>query len=702
MNPSLSVPTPKSLPPRFGPLALRLLGPTLLIALLAAVTLARDYRTARAEATARARDLAELGLDRLVSRVDQFADSVSPTLPHHFAVGAANQLVQPQPLRWPPQPHALGPTSDEPNPRFPDWQLARAALDSQQPLDALRHFDRLLAATNDPPLLAPAERVRVLLERTRALERTDHTNAWIPEWQRVLEAAGPYDTTDTGLSVIQLAALRILDLVESQSAPLPTAWRQDPASVVRRVAATPSPYATDFLRGLLPHLAHDRFQADPGASVTETELAAILEGATRARELHARAVEQFPGPTPWPFQFWIEHPTSGLWLAVQSSREQPQPNGVRRFGLFPAAEIRGHLANLIHELDRREEFAVRWYLGDWSLRLDESSGAPGFRRHAAPSGPGGEGDDEVLLRRTLPVGLTLAVGVSVRDTAAFRASHRRRTLTLGGLLVATAVLAWIAVLSTHRSLLRQHQLNQQQSNFVSSVSHELRTPLGSIRLLAEGLERGAITEETRRREYFRLIAQESRRLGALIENVLDFSRIEQGRKHYDIEPTDLNALVQHTLAAFAPLAEERQVRLERDPPPAGPAIELQADGRALQQALLNLLDNALKHSPAGSSITVGIELRSDLEPDPTTGRPAGSREVRIRVRDAGPGIPAEDHRRIFEPFVRRGSELRREQQGVGIGLSIVQHIVAAHRGRIEVQSQPGQGATFTLVLPCAS
>ncbi len=121
---------------------------------------------------------------------------------------------------------------------------------------------------------------------------------------------------------------------------------------------------------------------------------------------------------------------------------------------------------------------------------------------------------------------------------------------------------------------------------------------------------------------------------------------------------------------------------------AGP-IEAKVDGRAVQQALVNLMDNALKHSPPGDTVTLSLERLVD----PTQG------SLRLSVGDHGPGIPREEHQRIFERFYRRGSELRRETQGVGIGLSIVKHIAEAHGGRVEVESEPGQGSRFSICLP---
>jgi signal transduction histidine kinase len=268
----------------------------------------------------------------------------------------------------------------------------------------------------------------------------------------------------------------------------------------------------------------------------------------------------------------------------------------------------------------------------------------------------------------------------------------------------------------NRAFRRQLALNAEKSNFVASVSHELRTPLASLRLLAEGLAAGRVEDESKRHEYAGFLVQETRRLGALVENVLDFARIEQGRKQYQFEPTDLGRLVTATVRLFEPLAAERQVRLELNLPAGsaepGGSLELNADGAALQQALVNLLDNALKHAPADSVVMVAVEAGSadalvrqqaDLAgragelADEGVRAPLGW--VRLSVSDAGAGIPPEDHERIFERFFRRGSELRRETQGVGLGLAIVKHIVAAHRGRVWVESRPGQGARFVVELP---
>ncbi len=265
------------------------------------------------------------------------------------------------------------------------------------------------------------------------------------------------------------------------------------------------------------------------------------------------------------------------------------------------------------------------------------------------------------------------------------ASQRERTQLFGGLILFSACAAVMGLFTGWRSFVRQRELSELKSNFVSSVSHELRAPIASVRLMAENLEHGKVPEPERQQEYFRFIVQECRRLSSLIENVLDFSRIEQGRKQYELEPTDLNSLTQTTVKLMEPYAAEKGVKLDlaRN---GGTPVELNVDGRAIQQALVNLIDNAVKHSAKGE--TVSVEIKQ-----------SGSSAVNISVSDHGPGIPLAEQEKIFERFYRLGSELRRETQGVGIGLSVVKHIVEAHGGRVTVQSQPGQGSRFTIELP---
>jgi signal transduction histidine kinase len=213
--------------------------------------------------------------------------------------------------------------------------------------------------------------------------------------------------------------------------------------------------------------------------------------------------------------------------------------------------------------------------------------------------------------------------------------------------------------------------------------------------MVESLQRGTIEPGERQREYLRVIGQECRRLSSLVENLLDFSRIDRGRREYRFEPTDLPALVAQTADVMRPYATRQHVNLVCQTPAASALAPVSVDRGALQQALVNLADNAIKHSPAGSDVLVGLDV--------VTGGAVGSaREpgrIRLFVTDHGPGIPADEQERIFEPFYRRGSELRRETQGVGLGLSIVKHVAEAHGGRVVVSNNPGSGCTFAIEIP---
>lgn len=274
--------------------------------------------------------------------------------------------------------------------------------------------------------------------------------------------------------------------------------------------------------------------------------------------------------------------------------------------------------------------------------------------------------------------------------------QRQRTWLFGMLIMASMFAACVGLTAAYRSFRRQLWLNELKSNFVSSVSHELRAPIASVRLMAESLEGRKIAEPEKQQEYFHFIVQECRRLSSLIENVLDFSRIEQGRKQFEFEPTDIRALTTHTVTLMQAYATERQIALTVNvaDSSANSKLELIADGKALQQALINLIDNAVKHTPKGGTVTVGLEAPITCGPDAHAGQ-----WLSLWVEDHGEGIPREEHGKIFERFYRLGSELRRETQGVGIGLSIVKHVVEAHGGRVLVDSTVGKGSRFTIELP---
>ncbi|HYN02248.1 MAG TPA: HAMP domain-containing sensor histidine kinase [Vicinamibacteria bacterium] len=244
------------------------------------------------------------------------------------------------------------------------------------------------------------------------------------------------------------------------------------------------------------------------------------------------------------------------------------------------------------------------------------------------------------------------------------------------MLLAGLVLVWTNVR-------RELKLSRLKSDFVANVSHELKTPLALIRLFAETLELGRVPTEEKKQQYHRIINKESRRLTQLINNILDFSRIEAGRKEYRLVRTDLAAVVRDVVDAYRFPIEHQGFTL--DLAVAEDLPEMETDPEALSQALINLLNNALKYSPEKKTIAVSVRREGD--------------RVLVSVADRGIGIPKAEQKRIFEKFYRVESSLVHTTKGSGLGLALVQHITEAHGGRVELLSAPGEGSTFTLSLP---
>jgi signal transduction histidine kinase len=239
---------------------------------------------------------------------------------------------------------------------------------------------------------------------------------------------------------------------------------------------------------------------------------------------------------------------------------------------------------------------------------------------------------------------------------------------------------------TVRTASRELRLSQLKSDFISNVSHELRTPLASIQAFGELLHRGRVTDAEKAARYGGFIETESRRLGQLINNVLDFSRLESGAQPLRFERAELAPLLEEAIAPFELRVRESGFNLSfqnRSPEP----IVVDADRAALGQAFGNLLDNAAKYSGDSRDLRVSIDRDGD--------------RARIAFRDFGIGIPDDEQHKIFERFHRVGGSLVHDVRGTGLGLSIVQQIVAAHHGEISVSSSPGKGSTFVVSLPIA-
>jgi len=238
---------------------------------------------------------------------------------------------------------------------------------------------------------------------------------------------------------------------------------------------------------------------------------------------------------------------------------------------------------------------------------------------------------------------------------------------------------------TFRSVNKQVALARLKSDFVSNVSHELRTPLALIRLYAETLELGRITTQEKKLEYYSIIRKESERLTALINNILDFSRIEAGGKEYDFRETDIAELVRNTLDSYRYQIEQQGFALEENIDGGIPPVRV--DREAIARALVNLVNNALKYSDRDKFLGVKLYRANSV--------------LKLEVVDRGIGIDSHEQARIFDKFYRTCDPLVHNTKGSGLGLSLVQHITQAHGGDVEVESTPGRGSKFTLILPLA-
>jgi two-component system phosphate regulon sensor histidine kinase PhoR len=250
----------------------------------------------------------------------------------------------------------------------------------------------------------------------------------------------------------------------------------------------------------------------------------------------------------------------------------------------------------------------------------------------------------------------------------------RRQWELGLVTLSCAVIlaGMVTILLTAE---KERKVSRLKSDFVANVSHELKTPLALVRMFGEMLQSGRVTSEEKRQEYLEIIVRESERLSALIENVLDFARVERGRGAYDMREGDVGEAVEKAAAVYRYRAEREGVELEVE---VEPNLAASIDERAIQLALINLLDNALKYGRGGKRIRVIARRRRS---QPTL--------AEVGVIDEGPGVPPEVRERIFERFVRgpaRDDDAVDRPRGSGIGLALVLHIAESHGGRAYVDS----------------
>lgn len=261
---------------------------------------------------------------------------------------------------------------------------------------------------------------------------------------------------------------------------------------------------------------------------------------------------------------------------------------------------------------------------------------------------------------------------------------RQRTKTNIILLIVMDIILLLGAWFVYRNIRQQIKLTQLKSDFVSNVSHEIRTPLALINMYSETLEMGRISTEEKKQEYYKVINTEANRLSSMVNKILNFNKIESGRREYFLEKSDINKQIETVLNNYEQHLDKKGFSLEFKEEPNIPLIML--DIEAVSEAIINLIDNAVKYSADTKKIIFESGVDAEF--------------VYLKVIDFGIGIDTKDQKLIFDKFFRVTSgDLANKVKGSGIGLSIVKHIMDAHKGKISVQSSPENGTFFTLKFP---
>jgi signal transduction histidine kinase len=249
------------------------------------------------------------------------------------------------------------------------------------------------------------------------------------------------------------------------------------------------------------------------------------------------------------------------------------------------------------------------------------------------------------------------------------------SIFVAAIILGGSLLTWQA----HRNMVSA----QQKTSFVSNVSHELKTPLTSIRMFAELLQEDRIKDPAKKGHYLKVIVAESQRLTRLVNNVLDFSRLEQGRKQYQLKELELSGYLRYIVETQRLRVQEAGMVLDNKIPEAEYTVHTDED--AIEQVLLNLLDNAIKYAAEGKELTVDLVAQDD--------------HVKVSVMDRGPGVPAKHRTRIFEKFHRVDSSLTSRHPGSGLGLSIARTIMRDLNGDLLYEPRDGGGSCFSVLIP---
>jgi signal transduction histidine kinase len=535
------------------------------------------------------------------------------------------------------------------NPPNSDFSLnirsgEKEEFENGNPEGAVKYFTRALNFTRNPTEQSYA---RLLL--ARALAKTGKTGRAAEQYSAILASPSP-GVDEYGIHLSLYACRGLLELGESKDEVLTEVTAQ------LQQNSWHTPAEIYLLKDLLAELAQDEMdpdvrQAAEAANNELIEYQKLLEQAlSLQRDFGAlRLLLSGHNSTDTLKPLWTLYGNTP-WLVNLSRRNVDSEN------FLVAVDAGRALASASSEID-----TVREWQGN--IRLVESGQSEG-----------------VFLGANFP-----DIRIDISNAGALTGTNpgilRRSFYWLALLLVLGVTLFGSYVVT--RDVRRELRMAEMRSQFVSSVSHELKTPLTAIRMFAETLSLGRSPDPEARQEYLETIVHESERLTRLLNNVLDFSKIETGRMVYRPTPALLSDILQAAARTVQyPLSQQgfsMNIKIEDGLP------EMNVDRDAIEQAILNLLSNAMKYSGEARDIDLSL-LRHNGD-------------AVIRVTDHGVGITEQEQMKIFEKFYRVNSTENERITGTGLGLALAAHIVKAHGGRIDVESTPGQGSTFSIYLP---
>lgn len=346
--------------------------------------------------------------------------------------------------------------------------------------------------------------------------------------------------------------------------------------------------------------------------------------------------------------------------------EEPNNNQLRGIILDPQAFIYRILSPKIQEV-AQEEFVISIFNRKKNFQFNSTKGLP---------------VRNIQQERSLWIFPEYKIGIKIKGKTIEDVVRERAVTNIIMISLLTIVLI-IGVWIVYRNVRKEIELAQIKSDFVSNVSHELRTPLALISMFSETLEMNRVKTEEKRQEYYNIISQEANRLGRIVNTILNFSKMEAGKRKFHFEEKDLNDIVEQIFGNYKFHLRNKNFQFEFSP--GENLTKIKIDEEAVSEAIINLIDNAVKYSDDKKEIKIKTGTENSF--------------VYVEVSDKGTGIASEDQKKIFDKFFRVSTGLVHNAKGTGLGLTLVKHIMDTHNGKVKLKSRLGEGSTFILLFP---